>query len=69
MHLRPFDDVAECIAFLEKPDRAVWQKPDDVIAALGLKGSETLVDIGAGSGYFTFRFAKALQHGKVILGV
>lgn len=66
MHLRPFDDVEKYIAFLEKPERAVWQKPDDVVAALGLKGSETLVDVGAGSGYFTFRFAKALPQGMVI---
>ena len=66
MHLRPFDDVEKYIAFLEKPERAIWQKPDDVVAALGLKGSETLIDVGAGSGYFTFRFAKALPHGKVI---
>ena len=65
-HLRPFDDVEKYIAFLEKPERAIWQKPDAVVAALGLKGSETLDDIGAGSGYFTFRFAKALPHGKVI---
>jgi hypothetical protein len=65
-HLRPFDDVEKYIAFLEKPERAVWQKPDDVVAALGLKGNETLVDVGAGSGYFTFRLAKALPRGKVI---
>lgn len=66
MHLRPFDDVEKYIAFLEKPDRAIWQKPDDVVAALGLKGNETLVDVGAGSGYFSFRFAKVLPEGKVI---
>ena len=65
-HLRPFDDVEKYIAFLEKPERAVWQKPDDVVAALGLKGSETVDDVGAGSGYFTFRIAKALPQGKVI---
>jgi len=66
MHLRPFDDVEKYITFLEKPERVIWQKPDDVVAALGLKGSETLIDVGAGSGYFTFRFAKVLPHGKVI---
>jgi SAM-dependent methyltransferase len=65
-HPPQLDDAEEYIAHLEKPDRAVWQKPDDVVTALGLKGSETLVDIGAGSGYFTFRFAKALPRGKVI---
>ena len=65
-HVRPFDDVEKYIAFLEKPERAEWQKPDDVVAALGLAGSETVVDLGAGSGYFTFRFARALPKGKVI---
>jgi ubiquinone/menaquinone biosynthesis C-methylase UbiE len=64
--MRPFEDVERYIAFLERADRAVWQKPDDVIAALGLQGTETVMDLGAGSGYFAFRFAKALPRGKVI---
>jgi SAM-dependent methyltransferase len=65
-HVRPFDDVEKYIAFLEKPDRAVWQKPDAVVAALDLKGTETVVDLGAGSGYFTFALAHALATGKVV---
>jgi len=65
-HLRPFADVAKYIAFLERSDRAVWQKPDQVVAALDLSGTETVVDLGAGSGYFAFRFARALPKGKVI---
>jgi SAM-dependent methyltransferase len=65
-HMRPFEDVEKYIAFLERADRTVWQKPDNVIAALGLQGTETVMDLGAGSGYFAFRFAKALPRGKVI---
>ena len=65
-HVRPFEDAEKYIAFLEKPERAVWQKPDAVVAALALTGSETIIDVGAGSGYFSFRFAKALPTGKVI---
>jgi SAM-dependent methyltransferase len=65
-HLRPFDDVEKYIAFLERADRAIWQKPDEVVAALALTGSETVVDLGAGSGYFTFRLAQALPVGKLI---
>jgi ubiquinone/menaquinone biosynthesis C-methylase UbiE len=64
--MRPFEDVEKYIAFLERADRAAWQKPDEVVTALELTGTETLVDLGAGSGYFTFRFAKALPKGKVI---
>ncbi|MGO8749255.1 MAG: class I SAM-dependent methyltransferase [Thermoguttaceae bacterium] len=64
--LKAVEEVEKYIAFLERPDRAKWQKPDDVVKALGLGGSETVVDLGAGSGYFTFRFTKALPRGKVI---
>jgi SAM-dependent methyltransferase len=64
--LRPFAETEKYIEFLERADRAAWQKPDAVVAALHLAGSETLVDVGAGSGYFSFRFAKALPKGKVI---
>ncbi len=64
--LRPFADTEKYIEFLERPERARWQKPDDVVAALRLTGTETLADVGAGSGYFTFRFARALPKGKVV---
>jgi len=64
--LHPFMDTEKYIAFLERPDRAKWQKPDEIVAALGLAGSETVVDVGAGSGYFSFRLARALPTGTVI---
>ncbi len=64
--IRPIADTEKYIEFLERPDRARWQKPDDVVAALHLTGTETLADVGAGSGYFSFRFARALPKGKVI---
>ena len=64
--LKPFDEVEKYIAFLERKDRAQWQKPDEVVNALGLKGSETVVDLGAGPGYFAFRLAKTLPRGRVV---
>ncbi|MFL5302619.1 MAG: class I SAM-dependent methyltransferase [Anaeromyxobacteraceae bacterium] len=64
--LKPFAETEKYIEFLERPDRAAWQKPDAVVAALHLAGSETLADVGAGSGYFSFRFARALPAGKVV---
>ena len=63
---KPFADNAEYIRFLDRDDRSTWQKPDEVVAALKLAGNETVVDFGAGSGYFTFRLAKALPRGKVV---
>ena len=63
--LKPFEDTQKYIDFLERGDRAVWQKPDAVIRELRLSGAERVADVGAGSGYFTFRFARALPKGKV----
>ncbi len=45
------------IAMLENPQRDAEQKPEEVIAAMRIKQGEVIADIGAGSGYFTFRFA------------
>jgi SAM-dependent methyltransferase len=63
---RPFAESGTYIEHLERPDRAAWQRPDEVVAALRLRGDETVVDVGAGSGYFTFRLARALPRGKVV---
>ena len=53
----------EYVRVLEDPQRDAWQKPHEVVMALGLKPTEAVADIGAGSGYFTRRFA--MHAGKV----
>jgi len=63
--LKPFKEVEKYIEFLERKDREIWQKPDAVIKELALKGMEKVADVGAGSGYFTFRLSKELPKGKV----
>jgi SAM-dependent methyltransferase len=50
-------DSKAYIATLEDPKRDAYQKPHEVVMALGLKEGEVLADIGAGSGYFSFRLA------------
>jgi hypothetical protein len=64
--LRPFTDTEKYISYLERPERAKWQKPEAIVAVLGLAGNETVVDVGAGSGYFSFRLARVLPRGTVI---
>ncbi len=51
-------DSKAYIATLENPERDAEQKPQEVIAAMGVKEGEAIADIGAGSGYFAFRFAR-----------
>src|SRR5205823_13545316 len=43
----------------ERPERDSWQKPDEVVQALGLKNGDVVADIGAGTGYFTRPLARA----------
>ena len=54
MHRRSFEELVKSF---ENEDRSAWQKPDEVIALLGDLNGKTVMDIGAGSGYFTFRMA------------
>ena len=41
----------------ESEERLEWQKPEEVIDLFGDLNGKTVFDIGAGSGYFTFRLA------------
>jgi ubiquinone/menaquinone biosynthesis C-methylase UbiE len=59
-------DPKAYIAALEDPKRDAYQKPDEVVSALGLKEGEVVADIGAGSGYFALRFARRVgESGRV----
>ena len=66
---RLHQDTKAYIAMLEGPARDAYQKPDEVVRALGLKPGETVADIGSGSGYFTLRLAKAVGEGGHVYGV
>ena len=41
----------------ENKNREKWQKPESVVAMMGDLSGKTVADIGAGTGYFTFRIA------------
>ena len=62
----PPGSANEYIRSLEDPGRDEWQKPEEVVEKLTLQPGNSVVDIGAGSGYFTVRFARAVgPTGKV----
>ncbi len=65
MH-RLHEDSKAYIASLEDPQRDAYQKPHEVMMTLGLREGEIVADIGAGSGYFTFRLARHVgEKGRV----
>jgi ubiquinone/menaquinone biosynthesis C-methylase UbiE len=62
-------DSKAYIALLEDPARDAYQKPHEVVTALGLKDGERIADIGAGSGYFALRFARHVGASGLVFAV
>ncbi len=59
--------VADWIKLYERPGRRNWQKPELVMANLRITPGQSIADIGAGSGYFTVLFSKAVgPQGRVL---
>ncbi len=55
------------IPWLDRPQREDEENPAKVVEALELKGGEVVADVGAGSGYYTFRLApKVGEKGRVL---
>ena len=62
---RRFDDAEKWAKEFDNPERDAWQKPEEVVEALGLTPAMSVADIGAGTGYFAARIAKRVAQGKV----
>jgi cyclopropane fatty-acyl-phospholipid synthase-like methyltransferase len=60
-----FADVERYAKTFDDPARDAWQMPDHVIGALGLTAGQSVADIGAGTGYFSVRLARAAGSPKV----
>lgn len=64
-HRRPAD-IHQYLQHLDSPERDKHQQPERVVEALALEPGMSVADIGAGSGYFTRRFVKAVtETGRV----
>ncbi len=54
------------LGLLEGPDREAWQKPDQIMDALGIAEGSAVADIGAGAGWFTIRLARRVGPNGVV---
>ena len=64
-----FTGVDRWVRIFDDPDRDAWQKPQEVVRALGLKPGMMVADLGAGTGYFLRHLAKAVAPGGVVLAI
>jgi len=51
--------------WLERPERVQQERTDLLVEKLALKPTDHVVDLGAGSGYFSFRMAPLVPQGKI----
>jgi ubiquinone/menaquinone biosynthesis C-methylase UbiE len=60
-----FDDAEKWAKSFDDPARDEWQMPARIIETLAIARGQVVADIGAGTGYFTVRLAKAAAAPKV----
>lgn len=63
--------LVTCALTAQAPDssREAWQRPDEIVAALGLNPGSSVADVGAGDGFFTVRLARAVGPSGRVLAV
>ena len=68
---RPIADVMgwQGAAWLDRPDRDSTDRPDEVVRALAIQPGAAVADVGAGTGYFTFRLAAAAGDAGSVLAL
>ena len=64
-HQHSFSGAERWAHVFDDPARDTWQKPHEVIHALGLEPDAVVADLGSGTGYFSMRLANMMTRGRV----
>jgi predicted methyltransferase len=66
---RSFADVEHWTKIFDDPERDQWQRPAEVVKALGLARGMTVADLGAGTGYFLPHLSAAVGEEGCVFAV
>lgn len=64
-----FDDVRHWQSVFDDPARDEWQKPVELVQALGIRAGMSVADIGAGTGYLIRHLAAAVGDEGTVFAV
>mgnify|MGYP003575724894 FL=1 len=64
-----FDNAENWSKTFDDPERDAWQKPGELVRALGLKAGMVAADLGAGTGYFSRYLSAAVFPGGMLLAI
>lgn len=65
----PFTGIDKWTKVFDDPKRDAWQKPRELVEALGLKPGQIIADLGAGTGYFERHLSRAVAPGGIVLAI
>lgn len=54
------------LGLLESPDRAAWQKPEQIMDELHIADGSVVADVGPGAGWFTIRLARRVGPNGIV---
>lgn len=64
-----FEDAERWAEIFDAPERADWQRPDEVVRLMGVEPGMTVADLGAGTGFFLGPLAKAVGPSGRVVGL
>jgi len=68
-HMHRFQSADQWAKEFDDPARDAWQRPADVVAAMRLQPGMTVVDLGAGTGYFLPHLSRAVGPGGHVIAL
>lgn len=68
-HEHSFADAERYAKHFDSPERAAWQKPEEVVGLMAITPGMHVADLGAGTGYFLPHLSRAVGKDGLVVGL